>query len=761
MSTKTTFKRVALGTVAVMGFGLLSVVPSQANTGSANTVVTAVSLPANAYTVSVGSTSTNSVRIVNTITGTDADTINLLAAVTTNVTGNTATPKFATTGNALVDDESTPGAVPATATNGADGAGASNVSRIVFAPGASKKIAANATAAVVGTLSFTPEAAGTYVVQLYNDVNGNNAVDAGDITNGMAITYYAYSQASNGTTVVGLVGDGGAVTANNNAVTGVAGPANTVQVRVFPSTTTDVRTLVVVSGSSASIVSSTGGTVVLAAGTNPTTATVAHQAAINTVSNFTIATPVVGTATVSIFRETAASSGIFSATAAGTVTITVAATRSAGTVSVANSTAFASTTLGAVADATTDAAMTSVVGTGTPAVRVRYTVDVLDTLGARMPLSATALTASVAGPGLLSSSNATTSTSRVLVLSGWAGSGAVDFYLASDGTAGTSTVTISWGTTVLATKTVVFTGAARTLTVGSFEPHITAAATADAFWVLAVDANSNPVAYTPVGTSSNTAVLANNITNCALADATQRGLGAPLGSNVCDVTGVGLGKTTLTIAAGSTTTNSPTLEFTVTRTTIASIVIKTDKDSYLPGEKITLSLEAKDSDGTLLGARNAGYDVLSAFAVNQALTGTALGTGALAFSAGTFSTTYFAPLVPGTVDFTATLDSAAPLAAALQGTKITKTITVSGGPAVDAASAAADAAAEATDAANAATDAANAAAEAADAATAAAQDAADAVAALATSVEAMVNALKRQITSLTNLVIKIQKKVRA
>jgi trimeric autotransporter adhesin len=89
-------------------------------------------------------------------------------------------------------------------------------------------------------------------------------------------------------------------------------------------------------------------------------------------------------------------------------------------------------------------------------------------------------------------------------------------------------------------------------------------------------------------------------------------------------------------------------------------------------------------------------------------------------------------------------------------------VTVAGNTSTqDAATAAADAAAEATDAANAATDAANAAAEAADAATAAAQDAADAVAALATSVEAMVNALKRQITSLTNLVIKIQKKVRA
>jgi len=77
------------------------------------------------------------------------------------------------------------------------------------------------------------------------------------------------------------------------------------------------------------------------------------------------------------------------------------------------------------------------------------------------------------------------------------------------------------------------------------------------------------------------------------------------------------------------------------------------------------------------------------------------------------------------------------------------------------AQAATDAAAEATDAANAATDAANAAAEAADAATAAAQDAADAVAALSTQVSEMVDALKKQITALTNLVIKIQKKVKA
>ena len=89
------------------------------------------------------------------------------------------------------------------------------------------------------------------------------------------------------------------------------------------------------------------------------------------------------------------------------------------------------------------------------------------------------------------------------------------------------------------------------------------------------------------------------------------------------------------------------------------------------------------------------------------------------------------------------------------------TVSVNNNAAADSSQAAADAAAEATDAANAATDAANAAAEAADAATAAAQDAADAVAALSTQVATLVSNLRKQITSLTNLVIKIQKKVRA
>jgi hypothetical protein len=77
-------------------------------------------------------------------------------------------------------------------------------------------------------------------------------------------------------------------------------------------------------------------------------------------------------------------------------------------------------------------------------------------------------------------------------------------------------------------------------------------------------------------------------------------------------------------------------------------------------------------------------------------------------------------------------------------------VTVAMAAAVNSADTAADAAAEATDAANAATDAANAAAEAADAATA-----------LSAQVASLISGLKSQLTALTNLVIKIQKKVKA
>ena len=177
-----------------------------------------------------------------------------------------------------------------------------------------------------------------------------------------------------------------------------------------------------------------------------------------------------------------------------------------------------------------------------------------------------------------------------------------------------------------------------------------------------------------------------------------------------------------------------------------------NKAEYAVGELMTITISADVAD-------NAGYVAFTATPVASAnlitikSPFTVAGNGTVALVAGKATWTAYAPLSTGPLTLTAT-SSAGPTTAVT----VTASATVVGD---GAAQAAADAAAEATDAANAATDAANAAAEAADAATAAAQDAADAVAALAVSVEAMVSALKKQITALTNLVIKIQKKVKA
>ena len=180
-----------------------------------------------------------------------------------------------------------------------------------------------------------------------------------------------------------------------------------------------------------------------------------------------------------------------------------------------------------------------------------------------------------------------------------------------------------------------------------------------------------------------------------------------------------------------------------------------------------MTINAKDANG--LPFADGTYSAMASIATNVQVSAGSDGggypvvyTGALQsvkFSGGKATAKGFMPQGTGAVTFTLTL-GANGVATAAQGAKLTATANVSSA-AVDAATAAIDAAAEATDAANAA-------AEAADAATAAAQDAADAVAALSAQVTEMIaalqaqnNALRKQLIALTNLIIKIQKKVKA
>jgi hypothetical protein len=285
--------------------------------------------------------------------------------------------------------------------------------------------------------------------------------------------------------------------------------------------------------------------------------------------------------------------------------------------------------------------------------------------------------------------------------------------------------------------------------------------------LVAKDASGNEI---PAGLTSTNVVVSSSDSSVATAtigsyDAVNLGwkiVGTP----------VGAGTTTITVSDKATGLVKATGTITVSSTTIASIAMTTDKTNYAPGDKVTVTLTAKDAKGNpiadgvyfnLLGGAVASTQIINAYPFAKVAEATAnaadgYDAGDVSFKGGIATASFYAPA--STFKLMADLSTSARLAYALQATTLTATATVTNAS-TDAANAATDAANEATDAANAATDAALAAADAADAATAAAQDASDAVAALSATVAKLVASLKAQITSLTNLVIKIQKKVKA
>jgi hypothetical protein len=367
---------------------------------------------------------------------------------------------------------------------------------------------------------------------------------------------------------------------------------------------------------------------------------------------------------------------------------------------------------------------------------------------ATAPVATVALSATISGPGVLGIGLASGVTSIVptgRAITGTAGQYAIGVF--SDGSAGVATVTISAGTTVLATETVTFYGTTTTFAQTSSKTNIGVSETGTVT-VTAKDAAGNASA---VGTIY------------AVSADTTKATVAVSGA-VVTVTGVAAGVTSVTIcdtALCATPTVSLVVPVTIAKVTAASVALSFDKTEYTAGEKMTVTVTALDSTG--LGVADGSRNLLSAAGItsNVALQGaTYTASAAVTVVAGKATFTAYAPLIAGPITVMATQGAALDNVIALS----TSATVVSASAVVlsdGVAQAAVDAAAEATDAANAATDAANAAAEAADAATAAAQDAADAVAALSTQVSEMINALKKQITALTNLVIKIQKKVKA
>ena len=367
------------------------------------------------------------------------------------------------------------------------------------------------------------------------------------------------------------------------------------------------------------------------------------------------------------------------------------------------------------------------------------------------------ITAVVTGSGIISFDGTTFGKSITYA----ATSGTTTIYIRGDGTAGASSIAVSTKSGASWTKTLTFYAkAAKTITATVATPILALGANTSAVSIAAVDANGTTwtgAAYI-VASSAADALVGGSATTpvpCAPWNSTD-GILCPI-LTIANGTAKFKVIDASTVAAATATSN----EVTVTASNTAPVAVKLafDKATYAPFEKATITLTPVDSKGNPVAAQTAAALVsVAGITSNYAFSAgsdTLTAAGGITTSALTGLKKYTV-YMPGTgaITITATGGTALPLAGQVAVTATASVVNSS----VDAAT---DAANEATDAANAATDAALAAADAADAATAAAQDASDAVAALSATVDKLVASLKAQITSLTNLVIKIQKKVKA
>jgi trimeric autotransporter adhesin len=377
------------------------------------------------------------------------------------------------------------------------------------------------------------------------------------------------------------------------------------------------------------------------------------------------------------------------------------------------------------------------------------------------------VTATVTGPGIVCNGGACGKSLKIL------GTGGDNvFTVRADGTAGVASIVIATTTRTFPAKTVTFFAkAAKTFTVKANKPVIGATAATDVVRVTAVDADGNNwggAAYIYAVSAADALIAGSETPVACTYDAVNL-------RHACPVSGTTSGTANFKIIDASTvakaTATSDAIAIRVSAAAPASVKLAFDKATYAPGERATITATVLDAAGLALPLTTV-TNLFAAGGITASYNLTAVSTQVLTdvspvvkeasstsdannpTTAGAVTYVYYMPTVSGDVTLTAKGGTGLPVSG--QVTVTAKATVVNSS--VDAAT---DAANEATDAANAATDAALAAADAADAATAAAQDASDAVAALSASVEKLVASLKAQLTSLTNLVIKIQKKVKA
>jgi len=294
------------------------------------------------------------------------------------------------------------------------------------------------------------------------------------------------------------------------------------------------------------------------------------------------------------------------------------------------------------------------------------------------------VTAAITGPGTAGGAAADEDTyansSRYETVTLAGGTGLAFFAIYADGTAGKSTIQILAGSTVIATETVTFHGRPTKVTVtqnhriGSINGEVlgqnAAAPTgADidntpAVTVAVTDALGLPVSgQTISAATSDATVMAAVSGTCTESSGAGAGDGyAGEGFYNCSVTSVanaaGSGKTaTLTfrvpdgITSGVFVTAAP-ITYTLGRDPV-KVTMKTDKATYAPGEKMTLTISGFGSDDKA-AADDIYTTLISATGVAGLVSSGTLPTASVALVNGVKTYTLYAPLVGGTFSFTGT-----------------------------------------------------------------------------------------------------------
>jgi len=327
--------------------------------------------------------------------------------------------------------------------------------------------------------------------------------------------------------------------------------------------------------------------------------------------------------------------------------------------------------------------------------------------------------------------------------------GYLDVRIFSDGTAGSATITVGTTSVSFAAKTVTFYSTTATkLTVINGAPTLKAgsntmtALSVGTVWVKATDANGNTVVANADGDSG---VWAYSATKTVVSDSgTACTYNSTTGYHHCSLTGVAAGTSVITIGNAdlledATVKGDKTVTVTVNSSTAATLSLEFDKASYAPGERGFIYISAKDSAGNRLPGQS--FSNLISSSGITVTKGSITGTGGSTLTLDGSSNTS-----PTTAVRVASIDTCDTLATGAAVRCITFMAPVGGGDIEISATGGAGLPA---------------AGQVAVKASAKVTDNASAALAAVTALATTVASLKTLITTLTNLVLKIQKKVKA